>query len=541
MTRSPSNPLFLAKAADGSPLSVLEGASERDWETGAVLVKALDLWCDQQRTPGAALFARCDDGTWDLVSVSSGAGDGDDLSPSRAERGERVASVTLPGSFLLRYVTDGGAAAKVASELGLLIVASARLHRLHERLKGQIFQENYRVVTLEALYDVGLSIASTLDLERLCDEILLRAVSLLDARRGALYLLDQDRYCLHRTIGGTARRRSRSPSPASRPCSAADPTAIGRFGAAARLEPPARGTDRGRAAEPGHPRRGRQGEPAWRRSLPRRRPAHAFDVRQPGGDRARERVPAPAGAREGASRARDGAGRGDPERLLPSACPRFPGSRSSAGTGRPARSEATTTTSSRCSGGRIGLVVADVTGKGMPAALLVSTLHSAIRLLLDARRRRPTTRSASAQPAHRPNRPAPTSSSPCSSSRWIRRRDRVALPECRPQPGSLAARLGRGGVFEAGGLPLGLLRQRHLQLATGRARRRATCSVSTATASPSACRPPTRSSARSGCSSTSRLGNSRRSQRSCTVSSARSPSSLPAGRRPTIKPWSSRA
>ena len=35
------------------------------------------------------------------------------------------------------------------------------------------------------------------------------------------------------------------------------------------------------------------------------------------------------------------------------------------------------------SGGRLGLVVADVTGKGMPAALLVSTLHSALRLLLD--------------------------------------------------------------------------------------------------------------------------------------------------------------
>jgi sigma-B regulation protein RsbU (phosphoserine phosphatase) len=34
-------------------------------------------------------------------------------------------------------------------------------------------------------------------------------------------------------------------------------------------------------------------------------------------------------------------------------------------------------------GGRIGLVVADVTGKGMPAAILVSTLHSAIHLLLE--------------------------------------------------------------------------------------------------------------------------------------------------------------
>src|SRR5947199_59216 len=34
-------------------------------------------------------------------------------------------------------------------------------------------------------------------------------------------------------------------------------------------------------------------------------------------------------------------------------------------------------------GGRIGLVVGDVSGKGMPAALMVSTLHSALRLLFD--------------------------------------------------------------------------------------------------------------------------------------------------------------
>jgi phosphoserine phosphatase RsbU/P len=33
--------------------------------------------------------------------------------------------------------------------------------------------------------------------------------------------------------------------------------------------------------------------------------------------------------------------------------------------------------------GRVGLVVGDVSGKGMPAALMVSTLHSALRLLFD--------------------------------------------------------------------------------------------------------------------------------------------------------------
>src|SRR5262249_7897896 len=37
----------------------------------------------------------------------------------------------------------------------------------------------------------------------------------------------------------------------------------------------------------------------------------------------------------------------------------------------------------RSEDGRIGLVVGDVSGKGMPAALMVSTLHSALHLLLD--------------------------------------------------------------------------------------------------------------------------------------------------------------
>ena len=62
-----------------------------------------------------------------------------------------------------------------------------------------------RGVELEALYDVGLAITSTLDLEELGAEVLLRAVSLLDARRGALYLLENGHYRLTSRFGGDAR------------------------------------------------------------------------------------------------------------------------------------------------------------------------------------------------------------------------------------------------------------------------------------------------------------------------------------------------
>src|SRR4029077_11417599 len=94
---------------------------------------------------------------------------------------------------------------RVASDPLTLLVASAlKSCRLKQELKEQQFQVNYRVVELEALYDVGLAVAPTLCLDSLSEEILLRAVSLLDARRGALYILEDGRYRLDRTFGGSA-------------------------------------------------------------------------------------------------------------------------------------------------------------------------------------------------------------------------------------------------------------------------------------------------------------------------------------------------
>ena len=76
--------------------------------------------------------------------------------------------------------------------------------QLTQRLRLQDFEAKTRGVQLEALYDVGLAIASTLDFERLVEEILMRAVSLADARRGALYLEAGERLRLERAFGGDA-------------------------------------------------------------------------------------------------------------------------------------------------------------------------------------------------------------------------------------------------------------------------------------------------------------------------------------------------
>lgn len=73
-----------------------------------------------------------------------------------------------------------------------------------EDFKRRQFEVNYRGVEREALYDVGLAIAGTLNLEELSEEILQRAVSLLDARRGAFFRRNGDDLELAQTFGGDA-------------------------------------------------------------------------------------------------------------------------------------------------------------------------------------------------------------------------------------------------------------------------------------------------------------------------------------------------
>lgn len=70
----------------------------------------------------------------------------------------------------------------------------------HEMREGD-FQLKYRLWELESLYDIGLSIASTLNMDELAEEILVRTVSLINARRAALYLREGSRFILYRSFG----------------------------------------------------------------------------------------------------------------------------------------------------------------------------------------------------------------------------------------------------------------------------------------------------------------------------------------------------
>lgn len=73
--------------------------------------------------------------------------------------------------------------------------------RLMQETREGDFQLKYRLWELESLYDIGLSIASTLNVDELADAILFRMISLTNARRAALFLRDEEKFRLYRSFG----------------------------------------------------------------------------------------------------------------------------------------------------------------------------------------------------------------------------------------------------------------------------------------------------------------------------------------------------
>ena len=63
--------------------------------------------------------------------------------------------------------------------------------RLSQEMREGDFQLKYRLWELESLYDIGLSIAGTLNIDELADEVLSRMISLTNSRRAALFLRDE--------------------------------------------------------------------------------------------------------------------------------------------------------------------------------------------------------------------------------------------------------------------------------------------------------------------------------------------------------------
>jgi sigma-B regulation protein RsbU (phosphoserine phosphatase) len=360
-----------AAAADWQILFSLE---KRDADDRAVIEKALGHWSREAGARKAALFALTEGGLQPITAVGELT-----LSASCSEPPAGLARLDLPGAALFH---DSPGLHDAEERSLLLIAAAVRICRLKTQLFEHRFQANLRGVELQALYEVGLAIASTLDFDRLGEEVLLRAVSLLDARRAGLYLAENGTYRLLSQFGGENAR------PAIPDCEvdvaglmadqAAPPEGL-LPGVRHLLAVPVEidGSPRGLLVVGDKESRSGIG-PFGAKD---RRMALLF-ANQAAIALENAKLHKMALEKERLEREMELASEIQ-KQILPKSTPKIEGYEL-AGWYRPARHVGGDYYSFLNLGpDRHGLVVADVTGKGMPAALLVSTVHSAAKLLLD--------------------------------------------------------------------------------------------------------------------------------------------------------------
>ncbi len=92
---------------------------------------------------------------------------------------------------------------ELAELLSTFLGPALGAHRFSRLVKEADFEVRTRLLELESLYDLGLSLAGQLDLPALADEVLFRSISLTDARKGTLVLLsEKGAVLLSRHIGG---------------------------------------------------------------------------------------------------------------------------------------------------------------------------------------------------------------------------------------------------------------------------------------------------------------------------------------------------
>jgi sigma-B regulation protein RsbU (phosphoserine phosphatase) len=394
MSREPSKASAASVELAGGPWAELTALCRDGGENDRLfLVRLLELWSGASGASGAAIYLERG-GRLELEAAWGGADFPDSLDRTSPPAGpssppspsSNIALVPL-GPGALAMAPPATASAALASPFLPLLALAVRDGQLRRRLKEQSFQVNFRGVELEALYDVGLAVAATLDLEQVSEEILLRAVSLLDARRGALYLLDagmesapSDRgYRAARTFGGEAGSSFAVGDPELHAFLAqggAAPAAIlpgarHLLGVAIEIE----GSPRGFLAVGDKESRRGVGPfpPGDRRTL-------GLFANQAAIALENARLHRQALEKERLERELDLAAEIQ-RQILPMGLPFIPGFEL-IGWNRPARQVGGDYYDLRLIGeDRLSLVIGDVSGKGMPAALMVSTLHSALRLL----------------------------------------------------------------------------------------------------------------------------------------------------------------
>ncbi len=422
-------------------LRTLFSLEHRAADDQRLLRKELQSWCSAHRAD-AALYVTEEGSPSLFLRVGDSGFPGEP--PTELPVGWK--RIELPGAVL---VTTAAGELQAHDPHLLLLAAGSRISSLKHKIHEHSFQAKFRGVELEALYEVGLAIASTLDFEELCEEVLLRAIALLDARRGALYLLEEDEYRLHRTIGGAARESfaTREIDLSAGGAGPEDWIPESKHLLAVPID--SDGNRRGLLVVADKESRRGVGPfpPTDRRTL-------SLFANQAAIALENARLHKLALDKERLEREMELAAEIQ-QQILPKVKTTIPGFEV-AGWNRPARQVGGDYFDIRpLPEGHFALVVGDVTGKGMPAALLVSTLHSALRLLFDRV-------GMGAELAARLNRHVCESSS---VNKFITlllaaldsRERRLTYINAGHNPGILLRGDGEAETLGSGGLPLGLL------------------------------------------------------------------------------------
>ncbi len=293
----------------------------------------------------------------------------------------------LHGLLGLDALADDGA--ELAELLGSLLGPALGAHRFSRLVKEADFEVRTRLLELESLYDLGLSLAGQLDLPALADEVLFRSISLTDARKGSLVLLSESgSVLLSRHIGGelvSPRDVSRWELPegeaAINNAASSVPTAGLRLASCEKCLAVAISVSGRRVgALAVADKESRDGgvldfTPTDARllSLFANQAAAAIET---------ARLHKEAIEKERIERELELAAAIQRE-ILPRALPRVAGVELAAANVPTRQVGGDYYDLFPLSGGRLGFLVADVSGKGVPAALLVSTVHSAVHLQID--------------------------------------------------------------------------------------------------------------------------------------------------------------
>ena len=182
----------------------------------ARLAEAARTWSGAR---SAALYLREKDG-WVLGSLSGEDGDSEGLLPPDTVPSD---AAFIGESFWIPLGAEGEVhgqlglsglapdeASDVAALLGFAFGSLLAAHRLARQVKEADFEVRTRLLELESLYDLGLSLGGQLDLATLSDEVLFRSISLTDAGKGTLVLFDDGGRVLYEpNLGGEVLPRDR--------------------------------------------------------------------------------------------------------------------------------------------------------------------------------------------------------------------------------------------------------------------------------------------------------------------------------------------